>query len=316
MRLFARALVAVLTWGATLLPGGTAHAADTVVETINVWQWNVAGWVMNDGSTTTGMVEAAAASIVNRDADFAAFNELCWSQYVALQDRLKAADWPEGDSFARFATIRETTCDGEPFGIALFSRRQLGIAKKYDLPADGRGGVHKLLCAPLDARPHLRFCTTHITGSEATIGGSNIKTQQLAAVWGHLEDLHDNGDTVLIAGDFNVRPHDERLDSWYSSSLDVPNNAGNTGAYRELDDEDPRCPGVGETTVNEVNGDGEPIGVEEPCGQRPKIDLLFVRESAIAGPYTGDALGKGTACGGACSDHRVTIGTVPVRIRL
>lgn len=317
MRMFARLLVAVVVaFGAPLLPGGTASAADSVVETVNVWQWNVSGWKMNDGSATTGMVEAAAASIVNRDADFAAFNELCWSQYKALQERLKADGWPEGDSFARFATIRETTCHGEPFGIALFSRRQLGTAQKYDLPEDQRGGVHKLLCAPLDARPHLRFCTTHITGSEAVIGGSSIKEQQLAAVRGHLQDLHDNGDTVLIAGDFNARPDDALLDPWYAPSLNVPNNGGNTGAYRELDDEDPQCPGIGETTVNAYNGDGKPIGVVAPCGQRPKIDLILVRESAIAGLYTGDALGEGTACNGPCSDHRVTIGTVPVRIQL
>ncbi|MFG6198722.1 hypothetical protein [Nonomuraea sp. JJY05] len=69
MRMFARLLVAVVAFGATLLPGGTARAADSVVETINVWQWNVSGWKMNGGSTTTGMVEAAAASIVNRKAD-------------------------------------------------------------------------------------------------------------------------------------------------------------------------------------------------------------------------------------------------------
>ncbi|MEV0151355.1 MULTISPECIES: endonuclease/exonuclease/phosphatase family protein [unclassified Nonomuraea] len=178
--------------------------------------------------------------------------------------RLKADGWPEGDSFARFATIRETTCNGEPFGIALFSRRQLDTAQKYDLPEDQRGGVHKLLCAPLAARPHLRFCTTHITGSEAVIGGSNIKEQQLAAVRGHLQELHNNGDTVLIAGDFNARPDDVRLNSWYSSSLNVPNNSGNTGAYRELDDQDPVCVGIGETTVNEVNGDGEPIETKPP----------------------------------------------------
>jgi hypothetical protein len=58
MRMLPRLLVAVVAFGAMLLPGGTARAADPVVETFYVWQWNVAGWTMNQGSATTGMVAA------------------------------------------------------------------------------------------------------------------------------------------------------------------------------------------------------------------------------------------------------------------
>ncbi|MEV4580446.1 hypothetical protein AB0K16_45180 [Nonomuraea jabiensis] len=95
----------------------------------------------------------------------------------------------------------------------------------------------------------------------------------------------------------------------------MPNNSGNTGEHRELDDLDPRCPGVGETTVGELNAKGEVIETGPPCDQRPKIDLLFVRESAIAGPYTADSLAISTICGGPCSDHRITTGTVTVRVQ-
>ncbi|MFI6733212.1 endonuclease/exonuclease/phosphatase family protein [Nonomuraea sp. NPDC050451] len=322
MRMLPRLLVAVVAFGAMLLPGGVARAADPVVETFNVWQWNVAGWTMNQGSATTGMVAAAAASIVNQNADFASLNEICWDQYKALQARLDQAGWPEGTSYSRFAAVRNAepntsaACGGEPFGIALFSRQQLGTSSQYALPVDGNGGVHKLLCTPLAARPHLRFCSTHITGSNEYIGGTRINVQQLAAVLGHLQDFYANGDTVLIGGDFNARPHFGRLDNWYSPSLDVPNNIANTGEHRELDDLEPSCPGVGETTVGEINGKGEAIDPEPPCDQRPKIDLLFVRESAIVGPYTGDSLEISTNCGGPCSDHRITTGTVSVRIQV
>ncbi|MEV4112448.1 endonuclease/exonuclease/phosphatase family protein [Nonomuraea sp. NPDC049695] len=211
----------------------------------------------------------------------------------------------------------DPACGYEQFGIAIFSRQDLGTAKKYDLPKDTKGGVNKLLCAPLAARLHMRFCTTHITSDDTNIGGSPINEQQLNAVQGHLQDLYNDGDTVVIAGDFNARPHLRRLNDWYSPSVNGPNNGNNTGEYRELDDLDPVCPGVGETTVLETSGDGDPIPPEEPCNQRPKIDLIFVRESLIAGPYSGDALGQGTGCGGGpCSDHRVTIGTVPVRVKV
>ncbi|MEV4290537.1 endonuclease/exonuclease/phosphatase family protein [Nonomuraea bangladeshensis] len=320
MRMFARLTVALVTLGATLLTGGSTHAvasAMNTVETYNVWQWNVSGWKMNRGSTTNGMVDAAAASIKNRDTDFAAFNELCWSQYKALQAKLIDLEWvPKDASFARFAAIRngeatenDGACGGDAYGIAIFSRRNFGDAHKYDLPKDDRGGVHKLLCAPLRELQHMQFCTTHITHRQVTIGGGPINERQLDAVQGHLEALHDNGDTVIIAGDFNARPHLRRLNDWYSQTANGPNNHNNTGVYRELDDQDPRCPGVGETTVLGLDD-------EEPCLQPPKIDMIFVRESSIAGSYIADALGEGTGCGGErCSDHRVLIGTVPVHVK-
>ncbi|SPL88944.1 Probable secreted protein [[Actinomadura] parvosata subsp. kistnae] len=316
MKMLARLMVAVVTLGVTLLTGGSAHAADTE-RTYNVWQWNVAGWKMNDGSTTNGMVDAAAASILNRDADFAAFNELCWNQYKALQEKLLQNGWVSaGTSFARFAAIRnggeshdDEACNGEPYGVAIFSRRDLGIAEKYDLPQYTPKVVYKLLCAPLADLGRMRFCTTHITSKNSDINGSPINEQQLNAVQEHLEDLYNAGNTVIIAGDFNARPHLIRLNDWYSPSVNGPNNHNNTGAYRELDDLDPVCPGVGETTVLG-------IGNETPCGQPPKIDMIFVRESLIAGAYSADALGQGTGCGGGgCSDHRVLTGTVTVRIR-
>ncbi|MBE1583782.1 endonuclease/exonuclease/phosphatase family protein [Nonomuraea angiospora] len=321
MRMIARLMVAVVTLGATLLTGGSAHAADSV-KTYNVWQWNVSGWKMNGGSTTNGMVDAAADSIRTRDSDFAAFNELCWSQYQALQKKLIENGWvSEGTSFARFAAIRngeesddDPACNEEPFGIAIFSRRDLGTAEKYDLPKYTQNVVYKLLCAPLVGLQHMRFCTTHITSKDSNINGSPINEQQLNAVQEHLEDLYNAGNTVIIAGDFNARPHLQRLNDWYSPTVNGPNNHNNTGAYRELDDLDPRCPGVGEPTTLDT------LPVEKPCNDRPKIDMIFVRESLIAGAYSGDALGEGTggtACGGGpCSDHRVLIGTVTVRVKV
>ncbi|SPL88496.1 Probable secreted protein [[Actinomadura] parvosata subsp. kistnae] len=321
MRTLARSLAALTTIAVLLLPGGAAHADDPAVETVRMWQWNVAGWTMNDGSATTGMVKAAAASIKERNADFAAFNELCWDQYKAIQATLGKLGWPQGASFSRFAPIRnevagtEGACGGERFGIAIFSRRDIGSAVQYALPQDNEGGVHKLLCVSPAARPHLRFCTTHITASNEIIDGEYINRKQLAEVLGHLQTFHDAGDTVLIGGDFNARPQYSRLDTWYAPSLDVPNNGGNTGQYRELDDLEPACPGIGETTVGEVNGKGKPIGLVPPCNQRPKIDLLFAQESAIVGSYTGDSLEISTACGGPCSDHRIVVGTVSVRIQ-
>lgn len=98
------------------------------------------------------------------------------------------------------------------------------------LPDDGRAEKRKLLCAPLEARPHLRFCTTHITTLDKKINGVEINVQQLDAVRARVKAWHAAGDTVIIAGDFNAQPNYERLDEWYAPSVNTANNRGNTGA--------------------------------------------------------------------------------------
>lgn len=304
-------VIAVLAAAVGLALPTTVTASAAVTATYNLWQWNVAGWKMHGGSATDGMVEVAAASIVNRNADFAAFNELCWDQYRALQNELRERGWPQDTAnFSRWEPHHSTVCGGQAFGIAIFSRQPLGAANRYTLPDDlNENDVrHKLLCAPLASRPHLRFCTTHITTSNEVIGGTKINEQQLAVVQDKLEAFHAAGDTALIAGDFNARPNYGRLNNWYSPSLDVPHNGNNTGHYRELDDTDPVCLGYGETTITAANTDS-------PCGTGVKIDLMFVREDRLAGGYSADALGTGANCSGRqCSDHRALTGRVTVTV--
>ncbi|MDG4794868.1 endonuclease/exonuclease/phosphatase family protein [Micromonospora sp. WMMD1082] len=303
-----RRALAVCAAAALLLAGGAVPArAATVDASYNVWTWNVAGWKLNRGSTTNGLIPALANSIRNRSSHFAALNELCWSQYKAVQANLRNSGWPQDvENFSRFEPHNETGCGGEPFGVAIFSRAPLGAANRYALAADGSSETRKLLCAPLEARPKLRFCTTHITPSNEVIGGQKINERQLGEVLGRLEAFHGNGDTVIVAGDFNAQPNYGRLDGWYSASLNHPNNTNNRGAYRELDDTESTCYGYGEKT--QESGD---LG---PCGQVKKVDLIFVRESRIVGSYSGDSLAIATNCGGLCSDHRILVGTVTVSI--
>ncbi|MFF2568840.1 endonuclease/exonuclease/phosphatase family protein [Streptomyces sp. NPDC058084] len=294
---------------AVLLPASAARAATPAPRTYTVWQWNVAGNTIHDGSTTDGLVTQAAASIVTRGADFAAFNELCQGQYSALVNELRTRGWPQDQAnFARFEPSRAAgnaaVCQGEAFGNAIFSKRPLGGAARFALPDDGTAEKRNLLCAPLTDGTATRFCTTHITTSQS----SNVA--QLDFVHQKLEEYAASGETVLTAGDFNAQPHYGRLNSYYAPSVNTPNNADNTGQYRELDDDDPgHCPGYGEWTA-----DGTP-GATPPCGGNAKIDHIFVRESALAGAYSADSLAVSTACAGVtvCSDHRILVGTVTVK---
>ncbi|WP_255955351.1 endonuclease/exonuclease/phosphatase family protein [Streptomyces odontomachi] len=296
---------------ALLIPAATAATAEADAsgpQTYVVWQWNVAGDVIHEGSTGDGLITAAASSILNRSADFASFNELCESQYDALIAELRTRDWPQDpDNFARFEASRQpgnpSVCRGGAFGNAIFSKRPLGTADRLKLPDDGSVEKRNMLCAPLVDGSGTRFCTTHITTNQS------YNVSQLEFVRNQLETYHAAGETPLIAGDFNAQPHYGRLNDFYAASLDVPNNPNNTGQYRELDDNDPgNCIGYGEWT-----SEGTP-GAPPPCGGKAKIDLIFVRESDLAGSYSGDSLSISTACSGVaeCSDHRIVIGTVTV----
>ncbi|WP_203919325.1 endonuclease/exonuclease/phosphatase family protein [Rugosimonospora africana] len=293
--------VSTATQASTATRAAAGAPAATVDATYHVWTWNVAGWAIHRGSTTDGLITVLTNSIRNRAADFAALNELCWSQYKAVQANLRDSGWPQDVlNFSRFEPHNSTGCGGEPFGLAIFSKAPLGTADRYALADDGTSETRKLLCAPLSDRPHLRFCTTHLTPWDP-----DFNTAQLNQVLSYVESYNAAGDTVIIAGDFNAQPSYGRLDSWYSPSVNTTYNSGNRGAYRELDDTDTRCIGYGENTV--ADGDG-------PCGPGKKIDLIFVRENRLVGTYDGDSLDISDSCGGPCSDHRITIGTVTVAV--
>jgi endonuclease/exonuclease/phosphatase family metal-dependent hydrolase len=283
------ALLATTTSAVARSPGG---------DTYRVWLWNVAGWMMHGGSTTTGLVAAVTASIRDSSAQLVAVNELCGAQYTAIRAELARTGWSQpGGGHSHFEPHTTTACGGDAFGLAIFSRAPLGPADRFALADDGRE-PRRLLCAPLAARPRLRFCTTHLTPFDP-----QVSARQVAEVRGHLDAYHAAGDTVVLAGDLNVQPHVPRLDDWYSRRVAGPHNAGNTGAYRELDDTDDACPGYGEATT-EGNAEGR-------CGAAAKIDFILVREDRITGGYRADALPIPRTCrSGGCSDHRILTGTL------
>ncbi|MEU4624734.1 endonuclease/exonuclease/phosphatase family protein [Actinoplanes sp. NPDC023801] len=330
MRLYQRlavaAATALLAVGGAVMPGAPAAAA--VNATYNFWVWNVAGSTMHGGSTTDGLIDAAAGSIINRDADFVAFNEICEGQYHALIARLRELNYPADESnFARFSPSNNAVegCapgvgNTQPGGNAIFSRFPLNGAQRWTLPSDTRPEQRNLTCVAPTAQPKMHFCTTHITTNNDTApNGKRYNENQLDFVLGKMEAFNSAGDTAVIAGDFNAQPHYGRLNNWYSPTLNVAGNSGNTGAYRELDDNDAgNCLGYGEWSAT-----GTP-GATPPCGGLAKIDLIFARQNRLAGSYNSDSLSISTGCSGipatsayaagSCSDHRIVIGTATVSI--
>lgn len=289
--------------GSYLLSHSKAATPGAPGATYRVWTWNVAGQKMNKGKTTTGMTSAAVSSILARKVDLVSFNELCKNQYNDVQSQLKKAGWNASASFSHFAASRtdNSTCGGNDYGNAIFSKNGLGKAEVLKLAEDGSKERRNLLCATI-ADSTDTFCTTHITIQTTKVNGKPANIAQLGEVKDKLEQYYKNGRRVIIAGDFNAQPNYGRLNNWYAPSVATPANPNNSGAYREIDDLDARCLGYGEKTQGANNN--------SPCKIGSKIDFIFFRENLVS-RYSGDTLTIANGCtGGACSDHRILYGSV------
>lgn len=290
----AAALALIITPIALAVPVSAATATP-----LTIWHWNVSGWVLNDGRTDTGMVDKVVSEIVNRNADLVALNEICWPQYKAIQSRLATLGWPATTNYSRWASGKVDVCTD--FGQAIFSKQPLGTAEIFPLTdATGATGERNMLCAPMrDSR--LRFCTAHLTYT-------GIVDIQLDEVRTRLEKWDDEGDTVVIAGDFNREPDYRKFDSWYSPNVNTAVNSNNTGRFRELDDTEPVCAGYGESTTRGID--------PGPCNIGSKIDMIFVPEGRLShNNRNGDALPLVETCTqGLCSDHRIFYGKVTLNV--
>jgi endonuclease/exonuclease/phosphatase family metal-dependent hydrolase len=264
-----------------------------------VWHWNIAGNTMHQGSTTDGLIDVMADSIMLNNADVVSVNEICQTQYDALLAALQSRGWPiDPMNCSRFAVARMAgtgVCQQTAYGIALFSKAPLGTADVVALTDANASERRQLLCAPLVDRPHTWLCTTHLTNDAA------YTASQVQEVRMKLATYLSVGGTVIVAGDLNLEPNNAALDSVYSSNVQTSVNGNNGGAYRELDDADSsNCLGYGEQTFGGV-------GV---CGIGKKIDYVFVSEAALAGGYELDSHAVPSCGTSACSDHRMIEGTV------
>jgi endonuclease/exonuclease/phosphatase family metal-dependent hydrolase len=269
--------------------------------TYRVLHWNIAGGKVND-CRPAGIAAAVRRLVREHDIQFVGLNEVCPEQYDAIHAELRQL-WGKPASARFSAYVR----DGKPriIGNAIFSRLDLDQITRNRLGED-QYGDRNLLCGRLAARPHLRFCSTHLTP------GDDKARTQLARVFDQLERWwSERRDTILIAGDFNLRPDDPGLNAVYSQHANhALHNPNNHGSYRELDDNDPdHCKGYGErSTPNHGGG---------PCGNGGRIDMIFARQNRVHElRYGSDAMNIPATCDGACSDHRPVRGHVRAIVRV
>lgn len=261
--------------------------------------WNIAGGKEN-ACQTAGITRAVMRFVrdFSNPVDFVNLNEVCEPQFNAIRDELRK-HWNKknSDTFAVFHALNQ-----RKVGVAIFSRFNLRNITKDKLGQDQYGDRY-LICARQEGR-RVRLCGTHLTPADATA------RKQLLLVMNRVEGFwNNNKDTVILAGDLNLHANDVGLNAVYSAAANTPNNPGNNGSYRELDDDDPNhCKGYGEGTLA-----GTAAG---PCKAGGKIDFIFARQNRIVNNnYNADSLPIPQDCTGACSDHRAVRGYVRIEYR-
>jgi endonuclease/exonuclease/phosphatase family metal-dependent hydrolase len=283
-RLLRRSVVTCALAGAFLLGAEATASADTP---LRFWHFNMCGAIIAapcNGGAEQPVSNAIKTLIENYDPHAVSLNEACQSQWATTYWDLNAAGaWTMHSRFVttRYlsaptssSTINCNVYDGDRrFGNALFSRQTIlmepsatSLPKTQTTPE-----TRKLWCMVVDLTRDTVYCTVHITAYDPDIDAQIARVASTVNAW------VDDGIPVVLMGDFNVTPGDDRLDRIYSSAL----GGGAFGRFEEVDEYN------GSTTACRCG--------ESTLGSR-KIDYIFVSARDF---YSAD----GDATSSSYSDH-------------
>lgn len=237
-RLLSRsATICALVVGLLICTEATASASTD----LRFWQFNMCGARIAapcNGGSEQPVSDAIKNSIQNYRPHGVSLNEACQSQWGTTYWNLNAAGtWSMGSRFVttRYlnaptssSTINCNLYDGDRrFGNALFSRQTIlmepsatSLPKTQSTPE-----TRKLWCMVVDLYYDTVYCTVHITNYDADIAA------QIRTVASTVNQWVDAGTPVVLMGDFNVTPNDDRLDPIYHSVF----GGGATGRFEEVD---------------------------------------------------------------------------------
>ena len=237
IRRIAGPMFAVVIAAASLVAVPASPAVATTPR-YRFFQFNMCGNVCNEGETA--VVEAIRNSIFDFHPHSVSLNEACRSQYRRLLDLLDGSEW---EMRGRFAVTRTgvANCGGnEEFGIAVLTRNAITWVRRWSLPSPG-DEARKLLCVTTRiGRRATRVCSTHITtGDHPRYQNREIrKVKRIVTPW------VENGRPVVLMGDFNVVPTNNKLDRIYSPG----HGGGSFGVFQEVDEGPDYCR-CGESTL-------------------------------------------------------------------
>ncbi|HEX8065645.1 MAG TPA: endonuclease/exonuclease/phosphatase family protein [Thermoleophilaceae bacterium] len=238
-RLLGRTVTICALAGAFLLATAATASADTA---LRFWHFNMCGAVIEapcNGGHDQPVSDAIKSSIESYRPHAVSLNEACQSQWGTTYWNLNAAGvWTMGSRFVTTRYLGAPTAtsrincnlyDGNRrFGNALFSRQAILLEPSATpLPkTQTTSETRRLWCMVVDLYRDTVYCTVHITNYDDDI------EEQIRTVATTVDQWVDDGIPVVLMGDFNVTPNDDRLDPIYHSSL----GGGATGRFEEVDE--------------------------------------------------------------------------------
>lgn len=259
--LLSAALVASMApWAASA--SWAAPPDNTEDSEVSILHLNLGGNGHNKGSTGAP-VDDLVDNIEAQQADLVSLNEVCLTQWLATEERLKQREGyenlytlyavtnvrvpnctdPEVDPEGLYVMGVMSRSGGEPVMFGDTPYLDIG----YDYVATSIPRDRKLVCADADVRAEkpVRFCTTHlevanIRVNERTTGdpdivndrfyGATMNEAQATVIAEAIEPwMHDHA--VVMAGDFNTEPWHPTLDQYYQQCGD--------GSLIEIDSRNP-----------------------------------------------------------------------------
>lgn len=318
MRASLRALFAALFSMGLLLAAGTGPARADVVDKDTAPRprfitYNVCGAsdTCKDpvgSEAKTAWRDAVVHAVDYWDADLVMLQEVCYEQWKLLRTHLASRPGTPYDTVWGAALPSAAGCarwDPDPddgiapdlrFGLAIFAKGGPGTidasTRTVDfLPEPTSAENRILLCARTTvAGRSVRACDTHIDFHTLNT------TAQIAQVASITRGFVDQGEPVVLAGDFNQDPKHPDLDPLYS------HGTGSTGVFQEVDENDEdRFTGTDCPQTADQCRSGE-VTASTACSEytkeNKKIDYIFLSESAFT-TVRGDAV----ACSGVADHH-------------
>jgi hypothetical protein len=341
--------MAALTFCAAAITPTTAVAADSTATpaadqadaTVRMLDFNFAGNGFNQGNTGAP-VDDAVNKITAQDAEIIGLNEMCYTQWVALRDQLKAQ--PGYDALTEHVVVTNYNIPNcydpvvNPDGwyvMGLLSKHQsepvmFGDTPYLDLGYHYRQRFRKLVCGDVDVPDAavIRACVTHTEVPLVLINetyfpndpdiaddpnyGRSINYAQAKFISEAITPMAKQMPVALL-GDLNELPFLPSLDVFYAK-------CGGHGVFNEVDGRDPRWPGnirrfnlgtedcphrQGEWTMG---AEGAPDIYDQPYRSNRKIDYILVDQRH----FKVDA-DSGWVVSTPYSDHRIVVGDVELK---
>jgi endonuclease/exonuclease/phosphatase (EEP) superfamily protein YafD len=184
-----------------------SSAADPTGDQTTYLQLNLCGNVCNGGGLA--IVTKLANVIANRHPHALTLNEVCENQLTRLDADLAGYE-------GRFDPTGPTCRNGARYGNAALLRTEVvSLVGSWSLPNLAGREPRRLMC--LGGRSPEIVCVTHISTQPVDIGA------QLRTVASVLSGLSSGGASVVLGGDFNVDPADDRMHPLWLVGTDVAN---------------------------------------------------------------------------------------------